>query len=119
PDWRGEADALALAARQRARGARQGEVFEPDVDQEAQPLADLLEHAHRDLVLLGRERARQLGEPLLGALDRHLGHFADMLLRDLDAQRLRLEAIAGARCPRDVGEILADLLARPLALRLP
>ena len=30
-DLRGEADALALAARQRARGARQGEIFEPDI----------------------------------------------------------------------------------------
>ena len=37
--------------------ARQREVFEPDVDQEFQPLADLLEHADRDLVLLG-------GQPL-------------------------------------------------------
>ena len=33
-DLRGEADALALAAGERARGARQGQVVEPDVDQE-------------------------------------------------------------------------------------
>ncbi len=31
------------------------EVFEPDVDQELQPVADFLQHAHRDLVLLGRQ----------------------------------------------------------------
>ena len=53
-DLRGEPDALALAARQRAGGARQREVFEPDIDQEFQPLADLLEHPHGDLVLLRR-----------------------------------------------------------------
>ena len=34
-DLRGEPDALALAARQRAGGAREREIFEPDVDQEA------------------------------------------------------------------------------------
>ena len=58
-DLRGEPDALALAARQRAGGARQREIFEADVDQELEPLADLLEHAHRDLVLLGGELLRQ------------------------------------------------------------
>ena len=58
-DLRGEADALALAARQRAGGAREREIFEPDVDQEVQPVADLLEHAHRDLVLLLGELRRQ------------------------------------------------------------
>ena len=56
-DLRGEADALALAARQRAGGARQREIFEPDVDQELQPLADFLEDARRDLVLLLVEHA--------------------------------------------------------------
>ena len=58
-DLRGEADALALAARQRAGGARQGQIFEPDVDQESQPLADLLQHARRDLALLLVELRRQ------------------------------------------------------------
>ena len=46
-DLRGEADALALAAGQRAGGAREREIIEPDVDQEVQPLADFLEHAAR------------------------------------------------------------------------
>ena len=51
-DLRGQPDALALAAGQRAGGAREREVVEPDVDQEAQPVADLLQDARRDLVLL-------------------------------------------------------------------
>ena len=46
-DLRGEADALALAAGQRAGGAREREIIEADVDQEVQPLADFLEHARR------------------------------------------------------------------------
>ena len=31
------------------------EIFEADIDQKFQPLADFLEHAHGDLVLLGGE----------------------------------------------------------------
>jgi hypothetical protein len=58
-DLRGEADALALAARQRAGGARQREVVEADVVEEAQPLADLLQDAAGDLVLLWRELVGQ------------------------------------------------------------
>src|SRR5262249_6627040 len=48
-DLRGEADALALAAGERAGGARQRQVIQADVDQEGQALADLLEHATGDL----------------------------------------------------------------------
>ena len=59
-DLRGEADALALAARQRAGGARQGQVVEPDIEQEGQPVADLLQDAAGDLVLLGVELGRQV-----------------------------------------------------------
>ena len=51
-DLRGQPDALALAARQRAGRARQRQIVEPDVDQELQPLADLLEDARGDLGLL-------------------------------------------------------------------
>ena len=53
-DLRGEPNALALAAGQRAGGARQRQIIEADVDQEFQPLADFLEHAHADFVLLAR-----------------------------------------------------------------
>ena len=53
-DLRGEADALALAAGQRAGGAGERQVVEADIDQELQALADLLEDALGDLVLLAR-----------------------------------------------------------------
>ena len=53
-DLRGEADALALAARQRAGGAGQRQVVEADIDQEGEAVADLLQDARGDLVLLRR-----------------------------------------------------------------
>ena len=80
-DLRGEADALALAARQRAGRAREREIIEADVDQEFQPVADFLEHADGDLVLLRGQPLRQLGEPLQRAFDRHVGGLADVLAR--------------------------------------
>ena len=48
------------------RGER--EIFQADVDQEFQPVADFLQHADGDLVLLGGQPLGQLGEPLAGAL---------------------------------------------------
>ena len=63
-DLRGEADALALAARERAGGARQREVFEADIDQEAQPVADFLQDARRDLGLLLVELAAAAPRPI-------------------------------------------------------
>ena len=52
-DLRGEADALALAAGERAGGAREREVLQPDIHQELQSLVDLLQDAPGDLALLG------------------------------------------------------------------
>ena len=62
-DLRGEPDALALAARQRAGGAGEREIIEPDIVEEGEPLADLLQDARGDLVLLRRELAGQRLEP--------------------------------------------------------
>ncbi len=42
-DLRGESDALRLAAGKRRRGTHKREVAEPDVEQEAQPRADLVQ----------------------------------------------------------------------------
>ena len=85
-DLRGQPDALALAAGQRAGGARQGQIVEADIEQERQPLADFLQHARGDLVLLRVERLRHGLEPFAGALDGEFGDLADMLAADLDAQ---------------------------------
>ena len=84
-DLRGEPNALAFAAGQRAGGARQGQIIQADVEQEREPLADFLEHAGGDLVLLRVERLRHGLEPFAGAAHRHLRDFADMLAGDFDA----------------------------------
>ena len=50
-DLAGEADALALPARQRAAGPVEVEIVEPDIVEEAQPLVDFLQDGMRDLRL--------------------------------------------------------------------
>ena len=117
-DLRGQPDALAFAAGQGAGGARQRQVIQADVEQERQPLADFLQHARGDLVLLRVERFRHGLEPFAGAAHRQFRDFADMLAADLDAQRFRLEPIAVAGLAGNVGEIFAEFLARPFALGL-
>ena len=117
-DLRGEADALALAARQRARRARQRQVVEPDVAQEHQPVDDLLEDASGDLVALGVEFRGQIPRPVDRRLHRQEAHFADVLAVDLDRERLGLEAEAVAGLAGRRAHIALDLLARPLAFRL-
>ena len=74
-DLRGEANALAFAAGQRAGGTRQRQVIQADVEQEGQPLADFLEHAGGDLVLLRVQRLRHGLEPFAGAAHRHFARF--------------------------------------------
>ena len=52
-DLGGQPDALGLAAGERAGRAVEGEVVEADVEQEVEPLLDLLEHPLADLPLAG------------------------------------------------------------------
>ncbi len=115
-DLRRQPDALALAARQRARGARQREIVEADVAEEGQAVADLLQDALRDLVALGVEFLRQFARPGDRRLDRKRRDLADMLAVDLHRERLRLQAIAVAGLAGRRGHVTLDFLARPLAL---
>ena len=75
PDLGREPDSLRLAAGQRAGGAVEGEVVQPDVDQEAEALVDLLEHPNGDLLLARRqlERAEEVG----GVADRERATLGD------------------------------------------
>ena len=112
-DLRGEPDALALAARQGARGAVQRQVGEADIVEEAQPLVDLLEDAGGDLALLGRQLGRQLAEPLHGLADAELGRLADVEAGDLHRQRLGLQAGAVAGLALALALEALQLLAHP------
>ena len=67
-DLRRQADALPLAAREGAGGAVEREVVEADVQEEAEPLADLLEDAPGDRLLALAEREGV--EERAGVLDR-------------------------------------------------
>jgi hypothetical protein len=95
PERVGEADALRLAAGERARGAVEREVAEPHVDEEAHPRARLVEDVGGDLPL----GAAQLepAEPPVERVDRHRRGVADRPLADAHGQRLGLEARAPAR----------------------
>ena len=72
-DLGGEADALALAAGQRAAGAVEVEIVEPDIVEEAEALVDFLEDGVGDLVLLGGEFGLEAAEPGVGVGDAAAG----------------------------------------------
>ena len=117
-DLRGEPDALALAARQRAGGARQGQVFEPDILQEAEPLVDLLQDALGDLALARGQlvaRSRKTIRRPRRSTGRDL---ADVLAGDLDRERLGLEAVAVADLAGRGALVAAELLLDPGAVGL-
>ena len=117
-DLRGQPDALALAARQRGGGAGERQIVEPDIDEEVQPLADLLQDADGDLVLLPGQRLGQVGEPGERAADGEVGHRRNVERVELDRQRLGLQPLAAAGLA-GLGRVVAlDLLAHPCRVGL-
>ena len=112
-DLAGEADALALAARERARGAVEVEIIEADIVEEAEALVDLLEDGAGDLVLGRIELLGERREPGQSVADGAGGGLADMLAGDLHRERLGAEAGAVADLARRGALIFAELLAHP------
>src|SRR5579884_2645278 len=106
-DLRREPDPLRLAAGERRRAAGEVQVAEPDVLEEAEPRADLLEDLVRDLMLALRRLER--AEERLRVLDRHRGRLVDALPGDGDAERLRLEPRALAHLAGRGAHVLLDL----------
>ena len=112
-DLRGEADALAFPAGQGAGGARQGEIFEPDIVEEFQPGADFLQDAGGDFALLLVQILVEIAKPEIGVANGFRAHLADMEAGDLHRQCLRLQAVAITnRTRRSVLEAL-HLLPHP------
>src|SRR5690606_2242227 len=99
-DLAGEADALAFAARQRAAGAVEVEIVEPDVVEEAEPLVDLLEDRLGDLILLRVQFRFERAEPVEGVRNRPPRRLADVLARDLHRERFGAQARAVAGLAR-------------------
>ena len=77
-----QADALCLATRQGRAGPVDGQVVQPDVDQEAEPGADLLEHGAGDGLLPLAHPVQDRLRPAQGIRD---GHAADV--RDVSGRR--------------------------------
>ena len=79
-DLGGQPDPLGLAAGQGARRPAQREVVEADVEQEPEPLVDLLEHPLGDLLLAVGQL--QLAEEGRGLVDRHRADLGDVPVAD-------------------------------------
>ena len=95
-DLGGQPDPLGLTAGQARGRPAQRQVVQAHVEQELQPLVDLLEHPLGDLPLtLGQFEPAEEGGRLV---DRHVGDLGDVLVPDGHRQRGRLEpgALAGA-----------------------
>ena len=113
-DLRREPNPLCLTAGQRRRRARQGQVLQPDVEQEAEPRLDLLEHLACDRRFARAKRQRV--EEIRRIGDRQFRHLGDRLLavlarRQRDGQDLRLQPGAVALRARHVAhEALVALL---------
>ena len=100
-DLRREPNPLCLTAGQRRRRARQGQVLEPDVEQEAEPRLDLLEHLARDRLFARAKRQRV--EELRAVGDRQLGHLGDRLRAVLPADSVTARISGLSRVPSHSG----------------
>ena len=108
PDLGREPDALCLAAGQGLARPVDGQVVEPDVDQEAQSSPDLLEQLVRDRSLPIGDPARERLRPLQRVGDREIGH-----LRMSRPSTVTPSASGRSRCP-----CRSDRVARPCLLEL-
>ena len=115
-DLGGEPDPLGLAAGQRGRGPVQGQVVEPDVEQEAHPGVDFLHDAHGDLLIpVGQFQ----GEQQLGQLaDGQRAHLGDGAAVHRHRQRHRLEPGAVTGRARHLAHEPGELLPARVGLRL-
>ena len=102
----GELDALRFAAGERGGEAVEGEVFEANLDEEVDALADLFEDLAGDLGLRGGEF--EVVEEGLGGGDGEGGDFADIFVVDEDGAGLGAEALAVAVGAEGVAAVLRE-----------
>ena len=102
-DLRGEADALGLAARERRRAAREVEVADADVGEEAQAVLDLLQDLAGDLLLARRQ------PQVLEERDRRR-RSSPTTTSSIDRPPTRTASASGlSRRPRQAGQGSADM----------
>src|SRR3546814_3919810 len=117
-DLAGETDALAFAAAERAAGAVEVQIIEPDIVEKAEPLVDLLQNRFGDLLLRVVQLFFERGEPIERIRHRALRRQADILARALHRERFGAQPRAVTRLARLRGLVLAQFLAHPRAFGL-
>ena len=80
----GQSDPLAFPTRQRARIARQGQIFQTNIVQKSQTFANFLKDRAGDFIFLIGQMFRNRGAPFIGLFDRHLHHLANMDARNFN-----------------------------------
>ena len=111
-----EADALRLAAGQRAGRAAEAQVVEADLQQEVEPSPDLAQHLRRDLrFALGQ---LELCEILLGVGQAETRRIGDRVAVHQDGEDLRLEPVAVARQAGHFAQVLRPTLALRIGVGL-
>ena len=91
--------------------ARESEVSESDVGEEAQALADFAQDALSDSALCFCEGVFDLREPLASVVDGKFGDLADMLSAELDAKGFGSQAMPAALSARSGGLEGGDFFA--------
>src|SRR6185295_15047721 len=94
-DGRRQVDALELAAGERPRLALEAQILEPDLDQVAEPRADLVQDELRDRFALVARHA-EIGEEALRVADREPVDVGNREPPDAEVERLRLDPRARA-----------------------
>src|SRR5262249_40913792 len=112
PNLGGQPDALRLAARERRRSAVKGQVVEPDVHQEGEPVDDLAQDAVGKLLLALAQLEGE--EELMGVANRQAGELVDGQLTHFHETRLLAQPCALTLFARRAVHIAMELFVRGL-----
>ena len=120
-DLGGQPDALGFAAAQSGRIARQGQIIQPDIAEEADPRAQLAQDLVGDLLFAPAEYgslAAQRFHPAIQVIDGKLRNLVDGASAYGDRNRFGLEALPAAIATRDIAHVFLNLAANELGLGL-
>ena len=112
----GQSDPLTFPPRQRARIARQGQIFQTNIVQKSQTFADFLKDRAGDFVFLIGQMFRNRGAPFVGLFNRHLHHLAHMDTRNFNGQSLGAQTITAATAAGAVVLVILKLFSDPIAI---
>ena len=87
---------MTFPARQRAGTPRKRQILKADIDKEAEPLIDFLQHPFGDGIVFLRQHAIKLLEPFTGIEDGFLTNLSDMMVMDADGEAFFLQPVPAA-----------------------